>query len=53
MTKQNRAAKDEVNRRYREQMEEAHEIAHAVMRSRKSKYTVKDPNTGELLVFTD
>lgn len=53
MTKQNRAAKDAVNRRYREKLEEANEIAFSVLRSRKSKYTVKDPNTGELLVFTD
>lgn len=52
MTKQNRAAKDALNRRYREQMEEANEIAHAVLRSRKSKYTVRTPD-GELLTFTD
>lgn len=52
MTKQNRAAKDALNRRYRERMEEAHEIAHAVLKSRKSKYTVRTPD-GELLTFTD
>lgn len=53
MTKQNRAAKDALNRRYREQLDEANEIAFAVLRSRKSKYTVKDPRTGELLIFTE
>lgn len=53
LTKKNRAAKDAMNRRYRESLEEATDIAFYVMRSRKSKYTVKDPRTGELLVFTD
>lgn len=53
MTKQNRTAKDAQNSRYREKLEESNEIAYAVMRSRKSKYTVKHPETGELLTFTE
>lgn len=53
MTKQNRAAKDAKNRRYRESIEEANELAFSIMRSRKSRYSVKDPRTGEILVFTD
>lgn len=53
MTKQNRRAKDALVHRYREDLQEANEIAYAVLRSRKSKYTVKHPETGELLTFTD
>lgn len=53
ITKKNRAAKDALNRRYREIQDEANEIAHAVLRSDKSKYSVRDPLTGELKVFTE
>lgn len=53
ITKKNRAAKDAINKRYREMEEEAHEISHAVLRSDKSKYTVRDPMSGELKVFTE
>lgn len=53
MTKKNRAAKDELNRRYREQLDEAHEISRSILRSRKSKYTVRMPDTGELITFTE
>ena len=53
ITKKNRAAKDDLNRRYRESVEEANEIAYAVLRSRKSKYSVRNPFTGELLTFTE
>jgi len=51
ITRKNREAKDRINRRYREAMEEATEIAHAVLRSDKSKYTVRDPLDGELKTF--
>lgn len=53
MTKKNRAAKDEINRRYREKVDEANEIAYDVLKSRKSKYTVRHPETGELLTFRE
>lgn len=53
LTKKNRKAKDDLNRRYREMQEEANEISHAVLRSDKSKYTVRDPLTGELKTFTE
>lgn len=53
LTKKNRKAKDAQNQRYRELNEEANEIAHAVLRSDKSKYTVRDPLTGKLNTFTE
>jgi hypothetical protein len=53
LTKKNRSAKDDLNRRYRESVEEANEIAYAVLKSRKSKYTARNPHTGELLTFTE
>lgn len=53
ITKKNRKAKDEVNRRYRELQAEANEISAAVLRSDKSKYTVRDPLSGELKTFTE
>jgi len=51
ITKKNREAKDRLNRRYRELKEEANEIAHAVLKSDKSKYTVRDPFDGVLKTF--
>lgn len=53
ITKKNRAAKDRMNRRYRDLQDEANEITVAVLRSNKSKYTVRDPITGELKTFTE
>lgn len=53
ITDANIKAKAELKRRYRESLEEAQEIAFSVLRSRKSKYTVRHPETGELLTFTE
>lgn len=45
--------REERNRRYKEEMAEAHDIAAHILADHKSKYTVRDSNTGELLTFYD
>lgn len=51
ITKKNREAKDRLNRRYRDTMDEANDIAASVIKSDKSKYTVRDPLDGQLKTF--
>lgn len=48
ITKKNREAKDRLNRRYRDVMDEANEIARAAIKSDKSKFTFKDSLSGEV-----
>lgn len=48
----NRKMRENDRRRYQAKIEEANEIAHAVLKSPKTTYTVRDPDTGELLKFT-
>jgi hypothetical protein len=45
--------KKEQTRRFKENMLEAHDVAASVLRDKKSKYTVRDSRTGELLTFYD
>jgi len=46
-------AKAESNRRYKEDMMEKHDIAASVIASKKSRYTIRDSQTGELITFFD
>ncbi len=45
--------KKERERRYKEEMHQAHDVAAHVIANKKSKYTVRDSNTGDLLTFYD
>lgn len=47
------SAKKENENRYRETMMESHDISAHVLASRKSKYTVRHPQTGALVTFYD
>lgn len=51
LTKQNVKAREDEKQRYREKAEEAIEIAVDVLKSPKSTYTFKDPETGEKTKF--
>ena len=51
ITRKNREAKDRLNRRYRDAMDEANDIAKSALKSDKSKYTVRDPHDGQLKTF--
>lgn len=51
ITRKNREAKDRLNRRYRDAMDEANDIAKSALKSDKSKYTVRDPLDGQLKTF--
>lgn len=47
------ATRDEAHSRYRDAMEESHDIAQHVLKDRKSSYTVRDSVTGDMLTFYD
>lgn len=47
------AQKNAAQSRYRDAMEESHDITQHVLADRKSKYTVRDSMTGELITFYD